>query len=440
MKLRSQLNCLAVGWLIILAPFFLITYELVNQFTATRADINSVVYSWEQYIPFIPLTIIPYCSLALLYSISLFLCRSVSEQTRQACRLVLASTIACISFLLFPLRFSFIRPKVEGFTGWWFNQLEQFNLSYNQSSILYIILSWLLWQHFLQHTRKRLRWLIHCWFLLISISVLTTWQHHFIDVIIGVVIGMFIDWLIPVKKIPKTHIHIPCTQSKKLTKYYAIAALVCLCFGICSTPWLLWLALSLFIVSCSYHFGVNTIYKSQHGKYSAATYILLFPWRCLMTISRWLYTRKVPAISPINEHIFMGSYPCSSVKQKAILDLTFEFPRAQSTYNRVYTCIPMLDLVCPSMLQLQQAVGELEKLRTQHNSVLIHCSLGLSRSAIVVVAWLLAFDNFKTVEQACTFVQQQRPQIVLGSKHMELLEQWHISITQNPMNMNLVKC
>jgi len=51
MKLRSQLNCLAVGWLIILAPFFLVTYELVNQFTATRADINSVVYSWEQYIP-----------------------------------------------------------------------------------------------------------------------------------------------------------------------------------------------------------------------------------------------------------------------------------------------------------------------------------------------------------------------------------------------------
>ncbi|MGE9659217.1 hypothetical protein ACQP6C_12090 [Snodgrassella alvi] len=98
MKLRSPLNCLAVGWLIILAPFFLVTYELVNQFTATRANINSVVYSWEQYIPFIPLTIIPYCSLALLYNISLFLCRSVSEQTRQDCRLELASTIACISF------------------------------------------------------------------------------------------------------------------------------------------------------------------------------------------------------------------------------------------------------------------------------------------------------------------------------------------------------
>ena len=89
MKLRSQLNCLAVSWLIILASYFLLTYELVNQFTATRADINSVVYSWEQYILFIPLTIISYCSLALLYSIFLFLCRSVSEQTRQACRLVL---------------------------------------------------------------------------------------------------------------------------------------------------------------------------------------------------------------------------------------------------------------------------------------------------------------------------------------------------------------
>lgn len=43
MKLRSQLNCLAIGWLIILAPYFLVTYELVNQFIATRTDINSVV-------------------------------------------------------------------------------------------------------------------------------------------------------------------------------------------------------------------------------------------------------------------------------------------------------------------------------------------------------------------------------------------------------------
>lgn len=431
MNLRSKINLQAVGWLCLLGPYFFLTYGQINQFTATRININSIVFNWEQYIPFIPLTIIPYWSLDFLYGISLFICRSLSEQKRLACRLLLASTFACIGFLLFPLRFSFTRPKVEGFAGWWFSQLEQFDLPYNQSPSLHIILSWLLWQHFLRHTAKRYHWLIHGWFLLIAISVLTTWQHHFIDVITGIAIGMFIDWLIPPNKL--SHLHTKSAQSIKLARYYGLAALLCACLSLWLTSWLLWLTLALFIVSFAYRFGVGLVYKSQQGKYTAAAYCLLLPWRYIMSISRWLYTRKIPAVSPIRRHIFLGSYPCSTIYQRAVLDLTFEFSRAYPTRNCVYSCMPMLDLVCPTMLQLQQAVIELEKLRLQNSSVLVHCALGLSRSAVVVIAWLLAFDHFKTVEQAYSFVQRQRPQIVLSTQHMELLRQWQTRIAQNPL-------
>ncbi|MDF7670717.1 phosphatase PAP2/dual specificity phosphatase family protein [Orbaceae bacterium ESL0721] len=418
----------ALGWLLLLAPFFFLTYGQVNQFTAARGDIGSFVYGWEKHIPFIPLTIIPYWSLNLLYGLSLFICTTLNEQRRLVCKLVLASIIACIGFLLFPLQHTFIRPETIGISGWLFSQLEQFDLPYNQSPSLHIILCWILWHHFHRHLIGKWQWLNNCWFLLIAISVLTTWQHHFIDVISGLLVGMVIDWVIPEQGKWRWNIAVN-NRRKVIAIRYLCGAFVCLAGSV----WLLflfWPALALFFVALAYGvFDVSALQKDRLGRLSPAIWWLLLPWRICMKLSMYYYTRRLPAVTQLLDGLFFGIYPRTTISQQSVLDLTSEFPRSRATQKLAYYCVPMLDLVAPSELILKQAVEKLEELRITDGTVLVHCSLGLSRSALVVTAWLLQHYPTLTVTEAIEQVRNARQQIIFTPEHLDLLERWKKNIT-----------
>jgi protein-tyrosine phosphatase/membrane-associated phospholipid phosphatase len=427
MSERRTLFLQGVGWLLLLAPFFFLTYGQVNQFTAGREGTGSVVFGWERYIPFLPLTILPYWSLDLLYGLSLLVCTTRGEQRRLVCRLVLASLVACAGFLLFPLRFSFVRPEVHGAAGWLFAQLEQFDLPYNQSPSLHIILCWLLWRHFSQHLTGVWRRLNGGWFLLIALSVLTTWQHHVIDVITGLAAGMFIDWLIPMEKEPR-----PLradARRRALAGRYLCGGLVCTAAALC-WPWLAWPALALMMVALAYGVrGVGALQKDVSGRLSPAVRWLLLPWRLGMSLSMRLYTRRLPVVSPLAEGVSLGSYPLRPPEQRAVVDLTSEFPRARATRRVAWCGVPMLDLVVPEMAQLKQAVESVERLRREYGSVLIHCALGLSRSALVAAAWLLRRNPQLNVQEAVAQVCRARSQAVFTAEHLELLQQWKTEVT-----------
>ncbi|MBI6548254.1 phosphatase PAP2/dual specificity phosphatase family protein [Xenorhabdus lircayensis] len=427
---RQGLWLTAVVWLLFLAPFFFLTYGQINQFTAQRDDVEVVVFSWEHNVPFWSWTIIPYWSIDLFYGISLFICTNRREQWFHGWRLVTASLVACAGFLLFPLKFSFSRPTTEGIFGWLFNQLELFDLPYNQAPSLHIILLWLLWLRYSAHLHGYWRGLLHVWSALIALSVFTTWQHHFIDVITGFAVGVVISYLLPISYRwqwqPSQDRH-----ARKLFGYYAAGSLLfaLMAYGLGSIFWiLLWPAVSLLMVALGYAgLGSSVFQKQSGGRMSPSARWLLAPYQLGAWLSYLWFRRKNAPYNQIVEGILLGSLPRQSVIKStstvSVFDMTAEWHRKSATHTRNYICQPQIDLLPLTPEALQSAVFTLDNLH-QNGEVFIHCTLGLSRSAMVVAAWLLKQHPEYNIATVINILRRARPHVTFRQTHLDALTQW----------------
>lgn len=187
----------AALWLGFLAPFFYLSYGFANHLAAQRGDVGAVVFDWEHGVPFLAWTIVPYWSINLFYGLSLFLCRTRDEVHAHGRRLLTAQLVAVSCFLLFPLGFTFARPDSDGILGLFFAALTSFDKPFNQAPSLHIALLVILWDLYRRLIPRSWHWLLHGWSLAIAVSVLTTYQHHFIDLPTGALLGACCLWLWP---------------------------------------------------------------------------------------------------------------------------------------------------------------------------------------------------------------------------------------------------
>lgn len=107
-----------------------------------------------------------------------------------------------------------------------------------------------------------------------------------------------------------------------------------------------------------------------------------------------------------------------------IINCTKNLPISQITTIR----IPVDDLPEDSEILLSHLVNVTEKIHEailKRKKVLVHCSMGISRSCTVVAAYLIRYYNVTSVDEVISFIKEKRKEAFFGGVHFrQVLEYW----------------
>jgi predicted protein tyrosine phosphatase len=400
-----------------LSVLFVFVYGWCNWISAQRHDVGTLYFEWERFIPFVPLMIVPYLSIDLFFVAAPFLCRDERELATFSKRIVAAIVVAGICFLLFPLRFAFERPHAGGWLGAAFDWFRGMDQPYNLLPSLHIAFRTILAQHYARHTRGLWRDASNAWFVLVGLSTLLTYQHHFMDVVAGFALGVCCIYFIR-----ESAPHLPVIENRRVGFYYASAALILVCALVWFWPWgalLLWPAMSLGVVASAYFGAGPVIFLKADGQLHWSARLVLLPCVLGQQLSLLYYRRQCRSWDKITPEIWIGrmlnqceAEAAARLGVTAVLDLTAEFSEAPSFRALTYWNIPILDLTAPSIDQLQEMAAFIDD-KSRKGIVYVHCKIGYSRTAAAAAAYLLETGRAGSVTEAIEVLRQVRPAIIV---------------------------
>jgi protein-tyrosine phosphatase len=425
----------ALLWLASLGAFFYLSYGGANWLASLKPYVPTVVFSWERHVPFLDWTIVPYWSTNAFYAASVFICRTRRELDTHCRRLLTAQIIAVCCFIVFPLRFSWPKPETSGLFGFMFDALGAFDKPFNQAPSLHVALTVILFDLYRRHLPRFTIPLFAAWSGLVIVSTMTTYQHHFVDLPTGALLGFICLWAFPDHGAPPlaTMRLTRDTDRRKLAFRYAAGAAILLALTTISMSvaganpawlWLLWPVLALAMVALAYAaIGPMLFQKRGNGEVSIAAQILLAPYRLGAFVNSWLWTRRDRRPAMISDDVSIGRFPTKRDLRasdfRSVIDLTAEFAAPSCTKD--WRAIPMLDLAAPPPENLVQAADAIEAART-HGPTLVCCALGYGRSVAAVATWLLRTRRCGTVAEAVSLLKMARPRLALSDAQVAAIE------------------
>jgi hypothetical protein len=143
-------------------------------------------------------------------------------------------------------------------------------------------------------------------------------------------------------------------------------------------------------------------------------------WLVLLGVERWY--RGGPNYSLIEDGLYMGG----DVKEPPPdTDAVLNLCRRDDPYRTdIYLWEPIPDCApAPRLAWLRRMVEFVDAKKREGLTTYVHCRAGVSRSGMVVVAYLM-YKNHWTRDQALAFVREKRPQVRPNPAFMERLLEW----------------
>jgi protein-tyrosine phosphatase/membrane-associated phospholipid phosphatase len=430
---RSKAAIVSAG----LSILFLVVYGSCNWITAHRAGVGSLYFAWERVFPFVPLLIPAYLSLDLFFIGAPFLCRTEGELRGYLRRIAAAILIAGLFFLLFPLRFAFPRPETNGLLGTVFDWFRGVDAPYNLLPSLHAALLLLVAAIYMQHLRGTVRVAALCWFLLIGISPILTYQHHLIDIIGGFILAGYCFYFFP-----DCVSELKVSGNSRLGIYYGAGAVVLATLAPIARSWgllLLWPATALAIVSVAYFGRGPAAFRKTNGRLPWSAWLVLAPCLLGQSFSRIYYRRRCRPWDPVTSGVWIGAKLSRTEANAAIrsgvtavLDLTAEFSEVKAFRDLIYRNIPVLDLTAPTQAQLHEMarfIGE----NSRNGIVYVHCKIGFSRSAAAVAAYLIMSGQTNRAADAFAIIKRARPSIIIRPEIFATLDRFESDRSRAPV-------
>jgi hypothetical protein len=194
-----------------------------------------------------------------------------------------------------------------------------------------------------------------------------------------------------------------------------------------------YLAACVLVLSLAYALNRPGIWgKDAAGRLHPLSVVLFAPLHLINQIN-YQFMRLGPQRVPVAEVVpglFLGRRLARRESQlprrlrfTSVLDLTSEFQEPGFvSQGRNYLCIPVLDRTAPTHRQLREALDYLRN-ALPGGPVYVHCAFGLSRSATIVAAHLLATGAEPSLESALAKVASVRPGVFFTSDQRRRLQE-----------------
>jgi predicted protein tyrosine phosphatase len=408
------------------AGAFLGLYCLTNWLASLRPGVGTWQFAWERHIPFVRWMIVPYLSIDVLFVLSFFICTTRRELWVHFKRIVAVNVIAAVFFVLFPLRMDAHRPTdLSGLLGPLFKLLYSLDRPYNLCPSLHIAQGLLVWLVFNRHTRGMLRLMVTTWFVVIGLSTLLTWQHGVPDVLTGWMLGILCWWMypdqVPVQRIGEVQ------RNLHVAGRWIVGGSLLLVLGYLLRPsgWLLtWPAFTCAVIAFAYVRGSPGVFRKTDGRLAVPTRWVMFPYLLADRIVRSYLVRPSKPWIRAAQRLVIGRRLSNRQARRliaeeqvaAVLDLTAECSECRELRRLPYRNIQVLDLTVPTQQQFDDAIAFIRE-HAARGTVYVHCALGYSRAASVVIGYLVSEGIAPDVECATEMLRRIRPQIALAGQY-----------------------